>query len=188
MAGNAINDEGRSGIPWRMIGWSGAGLLLLLPLIANAPWTLSDFIVMGVLLGLVGLLVELAVRMSSNIFYRAGAGAAVAAAFLLIWVNGAVGFLGDEDNPANLMFAGVLLTAVLGSLLARFRVAGMAKTMFATAVAQVLVGVIALAAGLGSADLNDRLYEIVMGTSLFATLWLVSGGLFRKAAGEAAAT
>lgn len=182
MAATTENGDGRSGFPWRATGWGGAAFLLLLPLVANAPWTLSDFIVMGVLLGAVGLLLELAARASGNLFYRAGAGIAVAAAFLLIWVNGAVGFLGSEDNPANLMFFGVLAVAILGTILARARAAGMARTMFATAAAQLLVGVIALAAGLGSAELSDRLYEVVMGTSVFGALWLASAALFRKAA------
>lgn len=188
MAGNIEIDGGRRGIPWRIVGWSVPLLLLLLPLAANAPWTLTDFIFMGLLFVIVGLLLELAVRASGNIFYRAGAGVAVAASFLLIWVNGAVGFLGNEDNPANLMFAGVLLIAVLGSVLARFKPAGMARAMLATAAGQALVGMIALAAGLGSVELSDRLYEVVMGTSLFAALWLMSAGLFRKAAGEQIST
>ena len=29
--------------PWRIIGWSIPIVLLLLPLVAGAPWTLSDF-------------------------------------------------------------------------------------------------------------------------------------------------
>lgn len=98
-------------------------------------------------------------------------------------MNGAVGFFGSEDNPANLIFFGVLAIAVLGSALAGFQSAGMARTMFATATAQVLVGVIVLAAGFGSPG-YDGLYEAVMGTSVFAALWLISASLFRRAAGE----
>jgi hypothetical protein len=183
MAGIAEDGNGRRGIPWRIIGWGAAAFVLLLPLIARAPWTLSDFVVMGILLGGAGLALELAVRASGSIAYRAGAGVAVVAAFLLIWLNGAVGFLGSENNPANLMFAGVLAVAVLGSVLARFRPGGMARAMFVTAAAQILVGVVALAAGLGSPG-YDGLYEVVMGTAIFAALWRISAGLFRKAAGE----
>lgn len=182
MAGIAQDDNGRRRLPWRIVGWGAAAFVLLLPLIARAPWTLPDFVVMGILIGSAGLALELAVRASGSIYYRAGAGVAVAAAFLLIWVNGAVGFLGDENNPANLMFAGVIAIAVLGSLLARFRPGGMARAMFVTAAAQILVGVVALALGLGSPG-YDGLYEVVMGTSLFAVLWRISAGLFRKAAG-----
>jgi hypothetical protein len=180
MAGN--ENGGRRAGRWRIVGWGMAALILLLPLVANAPWTLFDFVVMGVLLGGVGVVLELAVRASGDIAYRTGAGLAVLGAFLLIWVNGAVGFLGNEDNPANLIFFGVLAVAVLGSLLAGFRPAGMARAMLATAAAQVLVGAIALAAGLGSAG-ADGLYEVMLGTSVFSALWLIAAGLFRKAAG-----
>ena len=134
-------DTGRA-IPWRIIGWSIPPLVLLLPLVAGAPWTLFDYIVMGVLLGGAGLLVELVVRASGNIAYRAAAFIAIAAIFLLIWVNGAVGFLGDEDNPANLMFGGVILVAVVGSVFLGFQPRGMARAMFAAAAAQLLVGVV----------------------------------------------
>lgn len=176
------NTEGeRRGLPWRLIGWGAVALILLLPLVAGADWTLFDYIVAGGILGGAGLVLELAVRASGSLFYRAGAGLAVAAAFLLVWVNGAVGFLGDEGNPANLMFAGVIAVAVLGSVIAGFKANGTAWAMFAAAAAQVSVGVIALALGWSSPG-NAGLYEVVMGTSIFGALWLLSGGLFRKAA------
>lgn len=172
-------------IPWRIIGWSIPPLILLLPLIANAPWTLFDYVVMGVMFGGAGLLVELVVRASGNWAYRAGAFIAIAAIFLLVWVNGAVGFLGDEDNPANLMFGGVILVAVVGSVFLGFHASGMAKAMFAAAAAQVLAGVIGLAGGFASPG-ADGLYEVAMGTTLFGSMWLVSAGLFRKAAEQQA--
>jgi hypothetical protein len=178
----ATDMGGKREMPWRWIGWGAAAFLLLLPLLAKAPWSGSDYAIMGVLLGSAGLLIEGAVRASGDLAYRGGAGVAIAASFLLLWVNGAVGFLGDEDNPANLLFLGVLAITIAGSVIARFRPAGMARAMFATAAAQVLVGVIALAGGLGSPGYAG-LYEAVMGSSVFAGLWLLSGGLFRRAAG-----
>jgi hypothetical protein len=181
MAGNIETSRERNGFSWRLVGWAIPLSILLLPLIAHLPWTLSDFIVMGVLLGSVGLLIELAVRASPNGWYRAGAGLAVAAAFLLIWVNLAVGFLGSENNPANLMFLAVLAVAAVGGVVGGFRPAGMGRAMLAAAAAQVLVGAIGLAAGLASPG-NDGIYEVVMGTGLFTSLWLASAWLFRKAA------
>ena len=52
-------------------------------------------------------------------------------AFFLVWVNGAVGIIGNEENQANLLFFGVLAVAVVGSLIARFRAKGMALTFYA---------------------------------------------------------
>lgn len=182
MTDNRQIDPGRRSIPWRIIAWSVPVLLLLTPLMANAPWTLSDFIVMGVLFGIVWVVLALAVRASGDRFYRAGAGVAVAAAFLLVWVNAAVGFLGSENNPANLMFGGVIAVVVFGAFFARARPAGMASAMSATATAQFAVGAVGLAAGLGSPG-NAGLAEAVLGTGLFTALWLTSAALFRKAAG-----
>jgi hypothetical protein len=158
-------------------------LILLLPLVTGADWTLFDYIVAGALLGGAGLVLELVVRASGSLAYRAGAGLAVAAAFLLVWVNGAVGFLGNEDNPANLMFAGVIAIAVLGSVIGGFKAKGMAWAMFVAAAAQVSVGVIAWTQGWTSPG-DAGLYEVVMGTSIFSALWLLSGGLFWKAADD----
>ena len=177
---NARTDA-REAFPWRILGWGTAACLLLLPLVAGAPWTPSDYIVAACMLGSVGLVIELAVRASASWSYRAGAACAIGAAVLLFWVNGAVGFLGDEDNPANLVFAAVIATAAIGAALARFRPAGMARAMFAAAALQVLIGVVALAAGLGSPGAAG-IYEAVLGTTLFATLWLIAAALFRKAA------
>ena len=61
----------------------------------------------------------------------------------------------------------------VGAIIARFQPHGMARALFATALAQMLVGVIALIAGLG-------LTLILNG--LFAALWVGSALLFRRAA------
>ena len=97
-----------------------------------------------------------------------------------IWVNGAVGIIGDEGNAANLMYAGVLAAALVGSAASRFRAEGMARAMFATADAQVLVGAIALAAGLGRSGPAWPMDVLVL-TALFTAMWLGSALLFRKA-------
>ena len=162
--------------PWRLLGWGAAGFILLLPLIFRAPWTASDYVVMGVLLGSVGLGLELAFRASRNAAYRVGAALAVVTAFLLVWVNGAVGMIGSEDNPLNLMFAGVLAIALFGALRGRFRSAGMALAMLAAALTQFVAGL----AGL-STDMRGGMLA-----ALFAGLWLLSAALFRKAAADAA--
>jgi hypothetical protein len=165
-----------------------AALLLLLPLVAmrftdEVNWDETDFIVFGaMLLGACGAY-ELAARMTGNTAYRAAVGVAVVAAFFLIWINLAVGIIGSEDNPANLMYVGVLAVAVLGALMVRFRPQGMALTLAATALAQGLAGAIALIAGWGSTGANWPRVIVVL-TGFFAALWLLSAWLFRKAARE----
>ena len=121
--------------------------------------------------------------MTGNIAYRAAVGVAVAAAFILVWMNLAVGIIGTEDNPANLMYGGVLAVGIIGAVIARFQPDGMARALVATALAQALVAVIALIAGLGSTGPSWP-WSIVILTGFFAALWLISAWLFRKAARE----
>jgi len=179
MAKEAENKGGRRGIPWRTVGWSIPALLLLLPLVAmrltqEVNWTASDFVFAGVLFGSVGLAFELIVRKSGSLAYRFGAALAVLAAFLTIWVNGAVGMIGSEDNPYNLLFGGVLLIALIGAIVARFAPAGMARAMIAAGIAQVVLAAIGL-----STDLRGGILSMV-----FAAPWLLSAALLWKAAWE----
>jgi hypothetical protein len=137
-------------------------------------------VVMGALLGGSGLVLELATRKANSLLYRLGVTTAVATSFLLVWVNLAVGFLGDEGNPANLMFLGVITVAAAGAVLARSRPRAMAGAMGIAAGAQVLAGAVGFVAGWSSPGAQG-VYEVVMGTILFSALWLGSAALFWKA-------
>ena len=174
MASDTHMSGASRGIPWRIVGWGTAALLLLLPLVAGAPWTLSDFVFAGVMFGTVGLAFELIARKSSGFAYRAGASAAIIAAFLTIWVNGAVGMIGNEDNPYNLLFVGLLPIALAGAIVARFQARGMALAMIVIAALQV-----AVAAGGLAADPRGGVFSII-----FAGPWLISAALFWNASQE----
>ena len=181
MANQAARIEG----VWRALrfaGWGFVAILLALPAIAmqfssEVDWTASDFIIMAALLGTVGLTTEFLVRKSASTAYRIGAVIAMAAAFLTIWVNLAVGMIGD-NNPYNLLFFGVLGIALAGSMGSRFRAAGMAWTMTVTALAQA-----AVAAGGLAQDPRGAAFSMV-----FAIPWLLSAGLFRHAGRNQSAT
>jgi hypothetical protein len=189
MAGNMDSGGGgRRWRLWRIAPWPVAALILLLPLVAmqftgEVVWDETDFAVMGAMLLAACGAYELAARRTGNVAYRAAVGVAAVAAFILVWMNLAVGIIGSEDNPANLMYAGVLAVGILGGLIVRFRADGMARALAATALAQVLVGVIALIAGLGSTGANWPRVIVVL-TGFFAALWLASAWLFRQAARE----
>jgi hypothetical protein len=177
--------SGRRRRRWSPAIWSGAAFLLLLPLVAmqftnEVNWDETDFIVFGAMLTVACGTYELAARLTGNRAYRAGVGVAVAAAFILVWMNLAVGIIGSEDNPANLMYAGVLAIGVIGAAITRFRPQGMARALVATALAQILVGVVALIGGLGSTGANWPRVIVVL-TLFFSALWLLSAWLFRRA-------
>lgn len=180
----AHSEAGRRGFgsPWRIAGWGTAVLLLLLPLVAmrfgdEVNWTESDFIFAGIMIGGTGGLFELTVRASRNHAYRAGVGFALAAAFLTIWAIAAVGMIGDEDDPFNLLFIAIVGLALLGGIVSRFRAGAMAVTTATAAAAQVVVSVVGMS--------QDPRGGILSAT--FGAIWLISAALFWKAARDQAA-
>jgi len=178
--GGTMASKADKRLDWvRIARWSFPALLLLIPLIARFPWSGADFVVMGVLLfGSVGLY-ELAARMHNSLPYRAAAAIAVVTSFLLIWVNLAVGIIGSENNPLNLVYAAVLGAVLLGAIVSRFEPAGMARALFATAALQALAGVVGVVAA--SNEPPGAAGQVVLNGG-FVALWLLSAALFRKAA------
>ena len=174
----------RRGSPWRFVGWGIATSLLLLPLAAmqftpEVNWTASDFIVWGIMLGTVGGLFELAVRLSPLPSYRLGFGLALLGAFLVTWVNLAVGIVGSENNPSNQLFFLALLVGIIGAGVARLRAGGMSHAMFATVAA---LGMAFVIAQMGP---RDELFvpesREALGTGVFAAIFIGSALLFRRA-------
>ena len=172
---------------WRVAGWSIAALLWLLPLAAmqvtrEVNWTASDFVFAAVLIGGAGLVLELAARATRSLAYRGGVALLVAAAFLLVWINAAVGIIGDEDNPLNLLYGGVLAVALVGAVAGRFRARGLARSAAAAAIAQALIGAVAVVAG---RDQPPGAIGLVMLNGFFVALFACSAWLFDRAARQA---
>ena len=117
-----------------------------------------------------------------NTMYRFAVGVALAAAFILVWLSLGVGIIGRDGDPANLMYFGVLAVGIIGALIARFRPRGMARALFATALAQTSVLVIALIAGLGYPWSGPL--ELSALNGFFVALFIGSAWLFRRAAHE----
>ena len=178
----AAASDGRNGaVPWRLIGWAIPVALLSLPLILDWPWTQGDFIIAAIAFAIVGGAFELVAWRSSSKWYRGGAAIALLTALLLLWINAAVGIIGNEDNRANLMFVVVILMALAGSFSVKFQPAGMARAMAVAAGAQLLVAVIVLANGLEAIE-APGLVGVAILILGFAGMWLLSAGLFAKAA------
>lgn len=188
MTTNVENHGGWRGNPLRWVLWAIPAGLLLTPAVAmqfsrEVDWSAFDFIVMGVLLfGSAGA-IDLTIRLNGSVAYRLGAAIAVLTSFLLVWINGAVGMIGNEDNPANLLFMGVIVIALVGSVIARFGAKGMARAMFAACFAQAAIAVTVLGAGWGAEDPPGTAGLVTL-IACFAGMWLLAGGLFAKAARE----
>jgi hypothetical protein len=160
--------------------------ILLIPLMAmqfsdEVVWTLSDFVIAGALLLGTGLAYEFATRKGGTITYRAAVGSAVVTALLLIWVNLAVGLIGNENNPDILLYFGVIAVGLIGAFIARLEPLGLMHALFATALAQALVAVIVLIAGMHRYP-GSSVSAILNVNGFFVALWVGSALLFRRAA------
>jgi hypothetical protein len=135
---------------WRRSLWKTPALLtaliLLLPLLGNHfvdgwNWPPGAFVFLAALLFGICLIYKLVTRNRDAIAYRAAVGIAIAAAFLLTWGN----FVQMADvTPVAAMYFVVPIVGGIGAAVARLQPKGMARALFATALAQALVLVLAL--------------------------------------------
>lgn len=181
MSGITLHGAGRSAahVAWVTL------VLLLAPLAAmhftdEVHWQVGDFAVAGALLFGAGFTFALVARQTRNGSFRLALGVALAAAMLLTWVNLAVGVLGEPGDAANLLYAGVLVAGMLGTVLARLKPRGMARTMLAMALILALIAVFALATNLDAASAGSGGIAVVHG--FLVALFLISAMLFQHAA------
>ena len=165
----------------RIAAWGGALLLWLVPHVAmrftsEVNWTWTDFTVWAVMLFLACAAFEAGLRLSSSWAYRAAVVVGVGTGFLLTWGNLAVGVIGNEADPINQIFFGVLAIGAIGAFIANFRARGMALAAGAMAVAQGAIAGWAL-------FIPGAPVALIAG---FALGFALSAWLFHKAAGEGA--
>jgi hypothetical protein len=118
--------------------------------------------------------------MQKKTTYRLAIGLAVIPTLLTLWMNLAVGLIGEPENPANLLFIGVLVVAWAGAFIVRFNPARMTNVMYITAIAQAIVAVIAVF--IGADEVAKWLWSLTFLNGVFIAFWLSSGRLFRKIA------
>jgi hypothetical protein len=182
----------------RLSAWGAVvAFILLIPLVAmqfteEVDWGLFDFVFMGALLFGTALTYELVATKGGTVAYQAAVGVACAAGLLLVWMNAAVGIIGD--GPINLLYFGVLAVGFIGAFIAHFEPRGMSRALFATALAQMSVPLIALATWkAGWQDVlidpssphppfHPGVLQVLVLNAFFAALWVASGLLFRHAA------
>lgn len=165
----------------RLLMWAAALAIWLLPLVAKqftdeVQWSIFDHIVWAFMLAIPATIIDLVSRMTTNWFYRGGAIIALATSFVITWANLAVGIVGNEENPVNLIFFGVVAIAMLGSPLVGFEAARLRGVFYLTAAAQALTALVALQA--------EPFVLVFCGVT--TALWLTAATLFSQAAkGEA---
>ena len=112
--------------------------------------------------------------------YRLAIVVALATALLLVLGIGALGVIG-AGGRADRGYLAVLLVLAVGTAIARLRPRGMAVALLATALTQVLVPVVVLAAEVPGTE-GVSVVDVVGLTAMFAGLFGVSAWLFRRAA------
>ncbi len=170
----------------RLIVWTiVAALILMIPLAMQFTHevNITEAIAYSVILLTVGGIYELLkVLKKRSGAYRFAFSVGLAGVFLLFWVNGAIGIIGSENNPANLMYGAVFAVIFIGSLLARLKPRGMARTLFAAAFVQMAVPIFALLVWPAQASWGEAgVIGVFIFNFIFAALFAGSGLLFVRA-------
>jgi hypothetical protein len=160
--------------PWRVIGWGAAAVLLALPAVLRFPWPAFAFVALGVMLAVIGGLIELAAARARTPAHAGAAALALLSMFAFQWV----GRVGADEHLENLVYVVVALVALGGAFGARFRAEGLAGAMFFTAGFQLAVALGAYAAGWTMNDARGPEAQLLFNAAL-ALPWLASGVLFR---------
>jgi hypothetical protein len=121
-----------------------------------------------------------------RVAYRAAIALAIVALLLLVWLSLGVGIIGKDGDPANAVYALVVAIGIVGASAARLRPHGMARTLTAMALAQALIGVVAMYLRLGHP--YSPALELAGLTAIFVAMFMTSAQLFRRAARAIAAS
>lgn len=183
-----------SGRPRRSL-WNGpaliTALLLIVPLLGNHfvdgwNWPPAFFVLVAILIFGTGVSYELITRNVETIAYRSAVGLALVSGFVLVWGNFVQA--ADDVNPVAMMYLGVPVLGIIGACIARFHSRGMARALFATALAQTLVLAIALTRNPPLTSWTAAVWRGFGGNALFAMLFVGSALLFRAVAREESAS
>ena len=171
--------------------WKGpaltTALITAIPVLGNRfvdgwNWNFGAFVVVAVLVFGIGVTYELVTRNVDTIAYRAAVGVALVAPFLLIWTNFVQA--ADDVNPVAMMYLVVPIVAIIAVAIARFRQDGMARALFATALAQGLVLAIVFMRNPPVTSWTSAVWRGFGGNAFFLVLFIGSALLFRRAARE----
>ena len=184
MAERASN--GRGGNKWLTMAWTTAtAIILLTPLIAmqfpnsGVNWTVSDFVFAGGILLGAGVSYELAARVG-GLAYQAGVVVALGTGILTLWTTGAVGIIGSEDNPGNLLYLGVVALAIASAIIAGGRGPRMVYAMALATFATLSVPVFAYN-GVANPASDVMAPEVFIATGVLAAGWALSAFFFHQA-------
>ncbi len=111
--------------------------------------------------------------------YKAAIAISVFGVLLLIWMSLGIGIIGEDGNPTNLVYAGVVAIGLVGTILSRRKPVGMALTLFTMALAQAVIAIIAILLKAGMPWSPPA--ELLGLNGIFIVLFTFAGILFRRA-------
>lgn len=163
------------------------GFFLLIPLIAmqftqEVQWTFFDFVFATVLIGGTQLAYAFVSRKMKNSSYKLAAGLALMGMFALVWVNGAVGIIGDEDTGINILYFAVTATIFLGAIVSGLAPSGMSRALYSAAVVQMIIPVLAFMFVRPAVYEAPGILGVFVLNAAFAMVFAGSGMLFNRAA------
>jgi hypothetical protein len=118
---------------------------------------------------------------TKNWYYRIASALGLGTALLLFLLNGAVGIIGPETQPANLLYVAVLVAGLGGTLLARLKARGMHKTFMFVSLVQFIIPFVSFLIWPQLSWGGAGMAGVLILNSFFAMLFVASALLFRKA-------
>jgi len=127
--------------------------LLFIPLTASfvtteMEWTLSDYVLVWVMLFVAGTTYTLVSRLSSDYTYKAAVALASVTGLFMVWSNLAVGIIGNEDNAINVVYFVIIMIGFIGAFWVRFQSKGLSRVLGGMALLVAVVGAYALLSGM----------------------------------------
>lgn len=166
---------------WRVLRLLVAAFVLIAPAVAmrltsQVVWTGFDFAAMGLLLGL-GLggyeILAASARSSPG---RIGGAVAVLAACLAVWIELAVGIVGDGGGIPGFAQVALVAAVMVGAVWTRGRPAAMRRLMFAATAGQMGIALLAVVLAPGAAAAWP--FDTLGVSALLCGAWLVAAKLF----------
>ncbi|NII10167.1 hypothetical protein [Oleiagrimonas sp. C23AA] len=154
---------------------------LAMTLTDQVRWELLDFVVAGALLFGVGAVFIGLTRGRPYARYRVAVAVALLSTLALVWGNLAVGVVGAPERPWNLVYDALVLLMAIGALAARGHARAMVSLMAGAALAMAALAAVSLL----SAELREPVRTVLLIHGLFAALFVLSAGLFHRAADTA---
>ena len=141
-------------------------------------WSVFDFVWAFVVLFGAAFAYEFISRKMTNAPYKFAVGIACVATLVMIWINGAVGLVGDR--PINMFYMLVPLTGLIGASISRFKPHRLSVTLWVMALVQMLIPTAALI--INPHDFSPGIPQVFGLNAFFAMLFIFSASLFRHSA------